>query len=93
MKRKDLTTALEKVGFSYDKLVAKKDGTFEVMHGYFYTHGFTPEKWATRVADALAAAKQNAWFPADVKVEVVSFRDAWAAWPKDSYFVAVVKAS
>ena len=72
-------------GFFYDRLVAKKDGTFEVKRHYFYHHGQTAQWWAERVQVALKLA--------GAPFEVVGNRDDWRAWPKDSYLVAVVRAT
>ena len=65
-----------------DKVVCKVDGSIEVKRGYFYAHGYSAEKWAEKVKTEL----ENA----GLKVSV-SNRDDWRTWPKDSYFVAIVK--
>ena len=63
-----------------DKIVCHKDGTMSVKYGYFYRHGNDAGKWATIVLDALGN-----------KAELVDCLDAYASWPKDSYFVAIIK--
>lgn len=65
-----------------DKIVCKSDGSVEVKRGYFYRHGMSAEKWAEKVQ---AELEKNG-----LKVSVSS-RDIWVAWPKDSYFVAIVR--
>ena len=62
-----------------DKFVCKRNGTVEFKEGYFYHHGRTPEKVADKILK---------FFPDCTLVECY---DAWAAWPKDSWLVAVVK--
>lgn len=64
-----------------DQIVCKRDGTLEVKRGYFYRFGTTAETWA----DSVAAALKTADIPAHVYG-----RDDWAAWPKTSYFTAVI---
>ena len=66
-----------------DKIVCKADGSIEVKRGYFYTHGYSAEKWAEKVKTELESA--------GLKVTPVNHRDDWREWPKDSYFVAIVK--
>lgn len=64
-----------------DKIVMKKDGSIEVKRYYYYTHGSTAEKWAEKVSKVLSVK------------HIVNSRDDWAVWPKDSYFVAIIKES
>lgn len=79
--KNQLMTCLNNKGIYPSNIVAKKDGTFVVRHSYFYQHGMTAEKWGQRVMSAL-----------DSKAfALVAHQDAWAEWPKTSYFEAVVK--
>lgn len=70
-------------GVYADKFVNKKDGSVEVKRSYFYRMGSSAESWADKVREACHCAGVT-----DVRVED---RDDWAAWPKSSYFVAVVR--
>ena len=67
----------------YDKLTAKKDGSFEVKRSCFYHHGVYAKDWAARVAQALERA--------GAPFKVVGSRDDWRCWPQESYLVAVVQ--
>ena len=67
--------------FYADKIVSKKNGTMEIKHGYFYTFGNSAQKWGDKVM-----ASKLSEFCNLVKVE-----NRWAAWPKGSYFVAVIE--
>lgn len=62
-----------------DKVVAKKDGTYSVQKNYFYRHGNTAEGWGEKVSMRLTSNYQ-----------VTETHDHWNAWPKDSYFEAIV---
>ncbi len=62
-------------------IICRKNGTVEVKRSYFYTFGDTAQKYADRVREAL----HRDGIPAHVAGE-----DRWAAWPKTSYFVAIV---
>lgn len=64
-----------------DHVTARKDGTVTAKRGYFYRIGTTAESWAEKVAAELVAA--------GISADVCS-QDAWAAWPKTSYFVAII---
>jgi len=79
MKSQELRKLLERRGLHPDQ-VRTRDGAFEVRRTYFYRHGRSAEDWAEQVAQSL---------PAPLKV--VGSRDDYAAWPRDSYFTAVVK--
>ena len=82
--RSELKKTLEANGLFYDRLTAKKDGTFEVKRSYFYYHGFHAKDWGAKVQAALDAA--------GVRFKVVDTRDDWRVWPKDSFLVAVARA-
>jgi hypothetical protein len=60
-----------------------KKGGFVFKQGYFYRHGGSPEKFAERIVGRTKAA--------GLTPVVVDTRDNWNAWPKDSWFEAVVK--
>jgi len=64
-----------------DTVIAHKNGSLSAKRSCFYTHGNTADKWAAKVAAELTAAGISAH---------VYGQDAWAAWPKTSYFVAVI---
>ena len=66
---------------SIDKVTCKADGTVEARRSYFYRMGGTAEKFAANIADIVAYCG----FPVNV-----TGRDEWAAWPKTSYFCAVI---
>jgi hypothetical protein len=54
-----------------------------IRRGYFYTHGVTAESFADAVVKRLTAA--------GLSVELVNCGDHWHAWPKDSFFEAVIR--
>lgn len=64
-----------------DKVICKRDGKVEVKKSYFYRMGNSAEGLATQVYGDLKRAGLEV---------MVDSRDDWAAWPKTSYFVAVV---
>jgi hypothetical protein len=63
-----------------DQIVAHKDGSVSVKRSYFYHHSNTAEKWGERVMGGCGEF-----------AELISTRDAYANWPKTSYFVAVIR--
>jgi hypothetical protein len=75
--RKQVVKRLEDAGIYYDKLVAKKDGTFEFRNGYFYHH---------REFDASNLAKAQAAFP----TATVTQSDHFAAWPNESWIATII---
>lgn len=60
--------------------IRRVGNTVEIKRSYFYRHGGSAEKFAEAIA---AAIKGTPW-------RVVGSRDDWRAWPKTSYFVAIV---
>ena len=64
-----------------EKMVCKRNGMVEVKKSYFYRHGDSAEKLAVQVQKVLEAKGLEV---------MVDSRDDWAAWPKTSYFVAIV---
>lgn len=60
-----------------DRLIIRKDDTFEMRLGFFYRHSGTSEKMAQRLEKITDA----------VKVE--SHWEHWATWPKGSYWVVI----
>lgn len=68
-------------GFYVDRMVNKKDGSMEFRRGFFYRHGQTHEGWADKV---------RAYFASQGWTVTVTSSECWNAWPKDSYFSAVV---
>jgi len=65
-----------------DGITCKRDGTVEAKRSYFYRFGKTASDFAASVQAQLEAAGIEA---------VVIGEDRWAAWPKTSYFVAVIR--
>ena len=61
------------------KVICRADETVELRMGYFYRHGRTATLWGEEVAAGLP----DNW-------EVIRTCDEWRAWPRDSYFVAIV---
>lgn len=59
-----------------------KSGQVEFKRSYFYRCGYSAEKFGEKVAMVLEAAKVVGW--------VIRTEDHWAAWPKTSYFVAII---
>ena len=72
MKRKQVLATLEEAGIHFDKLVARKNGSFEIRNGYFYHR---------READEARLIKIKTLFP---KANVFQ-QDHFAAWPRDSW--------
>lgn len=66
-----------------DKVTFKKDNTIEFKRSYFYRMGASAQSFSDRVVGQL---KKVGFEIADVEA-----RDAWAAWPKTSYFIASVR--
>lgn len=66
-----------------DKVMFKQDGTIVFKRSYFYRHGYSAEKFGTHIEAQLRAI--------DLKPVSVETRDAWAPWPRDSFFVATVR--
>ena len=52
-----LKTALEGNGCHPDLVVRKRDGTFRVVHSFYYRHGMNSKKWADNVFAALTKAR------------------------------------
>ena len=65
-----------------DRMLTKRDGTFEMRFGFFYRHGKNSEKMALRVVRKAGAS-----------VKIVEHFERWQAWPKDSYWVVIVKVT
>lgn len=68
---------------SADKISFKSDGTIVFRRSYYYRHGATAEGFGGRVKAALNLA--------GLAVQSIETTDAWATWPKPSYFVATVR--
>jgi len=62
-----------------DKLILKKDGSFEFRRGFFYRHGQTTEKYANAIKQV---------FP---RATIVESFENWQPWPRDSYFMVRFK--
>ena len=62
-----------------DRVVAKKDGTFEARRGYFYTHGLTAEGLGDAVKKLIKGAV------------ILECPNRWNPWPRDSYFKVIFK--
>jgi hypothetical protein len=77
---KQVRKALEDAGMSVDAVRTRK-GLVEVKRSYFYRMGNTADEFAERVRKALAS--QGIIAP-------ITSEDRWAAWPKTSWFAAIV---
>lgn len=66
-----------------DKLVFKKNGMVEARRSFFYTGGYSADKFAEEIKRALSKV--------GVEIEVVSTEDVWRPWPNDSYFKVVFR--
>ncbi len=62
-----------------NKFVMKRDGTVEFKRGFFYTNGYTSDKFAAKLTEQ---------FP---ELEVVSHMEYFKPWPKDSYWSVIMK--
>ena len=65
-----------------DSVSFKRDGTLVFKRGYFYRHGMDEQKFAKHVLYLLEQA--------GVTATLVSARDRWAPWPRDSFFEVTV---
>jgi hypothetical protein len=80
----DMTTKQIKeilLGKGIDRVIAKKDGSFEARRGYFYRHGQT----AAGLAELVKSAIPNA--------QILESNDRWNTWPHDSYFQVIFRIS
>lgn len=60
-----------------DSVGKRKDGLYQAKRTFFYTHGYTAEKFKADVQAALPEAK------------IQEAREKWANWPAQSYWIAV----
>jgi hypothetical protein len=65
---------LQQNGIYPDRVIQKKDKSFEVRFGFFYTHGRTAEKYRDQILLVYPEAK------------ILEIHEIWNSWPKDSYF-------
>lgn len=68
-----------------DKIVLKKDFTFELKQGYFYTNGQTSEKFASEMKIEIEKL--------GYKVIVINDTQTFVSWPGTSYFIAILAIS
>jgi len=68
-----------------DKIICHGNGEMTFKKCYFYRHGKTATDWMDRVVQELGDAGFQA--------TRVSTEDAYAIWPKSSYFVARVRVN
>jgi hypothetical protein len=73
----------DNVGGGADKVSFKKDGAIVFKRSYFYRHGYSAEKFGAAIEERLTVQ--------GFKIASLETRDAWAAWPRDSYFIATVR--
>lgn len=73
--------SLAKADYTIDQVICRKNGNVEAKDSYFYTFGKTAEKYADQIRETL----HRDGIPANVTSE-----NRWAAWPKTSYFVAII---
>jgi len=78
--KKKLREYIEKQ-VSHERFTLKKDGTVVFRRGYFYPHGMTAEKYEEVIEKC---------FP-KFGIVILSSRDNWAPWPRDSYFEVVAR--
>jgi len=62
-----------------DRIICRRDGTVEIRRVYYHRSA-TPSEWAEKVRQVLASN--------GVQCRVAG-SEIWAAWPRDSYLVAV----
>lgn len=79
MKKAEVLNKLTRGDVHPDKLIQKKDGSFEFRREYFYRHGQTTEHFVKAILRVFPDAK------------IVASSDHWAPWPKDSYFMVQFK--
>jgi len=67
-----------------DRIICRGDGSLVAKRSYFYHMDQTAELFADRISQALTKA--------GISHQITS-TDAWAKWPKISYFVATISPS
>lgn len=73
--RRKITDKIFAAGTYPDSIrYSTKENLFTAKWGYFYRHGRTAEGCAEKVKTALK------------EVQIISAKDIWNPWPKDSYF-------
>lgn len=73
--------ALTKFDGTIDQVICRKNGNVEVKKSYYYTFDDSATKYADRIREVM----EREGLGASVRGE-----DRWAAWPKTSYFVAII---
>lgn len=66
-----------------DKLSCSKDGVWLIQFGYFYRHGRSCEKYVEKIRELFQG----------MTVDITGAQDAWAAWPRNSFFKVWFKIS
>jgi hypothetical protein len=82
-KRTDFQRQVVAAWRGYEKsypVVCKADGSVEIKSSFFYRHGQTDYQWLLEVLDRLDGVSSSG-----------SSREDWNAWPKTSYFVAILR--
>lgn len=79
MKKAEVMNTLQKNDIFPDKLIQKKDGSFEFRKGYFYRHGATTERYVNAILKVFPRAK------------ILESYDNFQPWPRDSYFMVRFK--
>lgn len=82
MDAKTKKTIRGNVGGGADKVTFKQDGTIVFKRSYFYRNGYSAEKFGAAIQERLTVQ--------GFKVVSLETNDAWAPWPRDSYFIATV---
>jgi hypothetical protein len=78
-KNVEVMNRLQQNGVFPDRLIRKKDGSFEFRKMYFYRHGQTTEQYVSAILRVYPQAK------------IVDQGDEFHHWPKDSYFMVRFK--
>ena len=79
IKKAEVLTRLQENGIHPDKFIQKKDKSFEVRVGFFYTHGKSARLYADKI---------RLIYP---EATILETHDIWNSWPKDSYFQVIFK--
>lgn len=85
-RKKQVKTALE--GYT-DSVRACRDGSFIARQGYFYRHGLIANDLARKIQEVLPLVMQIKGMKPNV--EIISIRDNWQPWPRDSFFEVTFK--
>lgn len=68
---------------TFERVIFKKSGAIECRRGFFYTHGYTSEKFCQKVVETFTAL--------GFRVLIIESYEHWATWPRESYWTVTVK--